>query len=141
MKFFLLVAMALLLFLFACRLLFPTPPNEPSPYEKWRSRHLPNYIIDQQRSCFCPHGGEVMRLTVRADTISQVLRISDGAIIDYPYYVTVDSLFGLIKALKDDSLVVRYNKQYGYPEFLDVNPQQHPYDGGFTFITTNLQPL
>ncbi len=141
MKKILFSAIGSLLLLSACRLLLPSEPKAQTPYEKWRSLHLPNYTIDQQRMCFCPHAAEVMRITVQADTISWVMRISDGVVVDYPHYVTVDSLFGIIRALQYDSLVVRYNAQYGYPEFLDVNPQLHPIDGGFTYITSNLQLL
>jgi hypothetical protein len=31
---------------------------------------------------------------------------------------------------------VRYNEEYGYPEYLDIAPQQHPVDGGFSYETS-----
>lgn len=80
-----------------------------------------------------------MRVTVRSDTISSVIRISDTSVVAYPFYFTVDSLFGIIRNSKTDSLVIRYNKQYGYPEYLDINPQLHPVDGGVLYKTSNLQ--
>ena len=122
----------------ACKQEQASQPVLQTPYEQWRSFNLHNYTIDQSRSCFCPHGGELMRITVRSDTIAGVVRISDNSIVLYPYYVSIDSLFGIIRYLKTDSLVIRYNVQYGYPEYLDVDPQLHPSDGGYLLETSNL---
>ena len=80
-----------------------------------------------------------MRITVRSDTISSIIRVSDTSVVTNPFYLTVDSLFGIIRNCETDSLVVRYNKQYGYPEYLDMNPQLHPVDGGVLYETSNLQ--
>jgi hypothetical protein len=80
-----------------------------------------------------------MRITVRSDTVAQIKRVSDASVITFPYYLTIDSLFGIIRNSKTDSLVIRYNDQYGYPEYLDVNPQLHPLDGGVLYETSNLQ--
>ena len=89
--------------------------------------------------CFCLNAGELVHITVRSDTISSVIKISDTSIVTYPIYFTVDSLFGIIRNSKFDSLVIRYNKKYGYPEYLDINPQLHPVDGGVLYETSNLQ--
>ena len=51
----------------------------------------------------------------------------------------MDSLFAIIRNSKGHSLIVRYNVQYGYPEYLDVNLQVHPVDGGYLYETSNLQ--
>lgn len=108
-------------------------------YELWRSKNLQNYSIDQSRSCFCPDAGELVRITVRSDTIFSIMKISDNRIIISSHYFTVDSLFGIINNSVNDSLVVRYNSFYGYPEFLDINPQLHPVDGGVLYESSNLQ--
>ena len=88
-----------------------------------------------------PNAGELVRITVRADTIFNVVKISDNSLIKTSVYFTVDSLFGIIKNAGNDSLVIRYNEMYGYPEFLDINPQWHPVDGGVLYETSNLQKL
>jgi hypothetical protein len=80
-----------------------------------------------------------MQITVRSDTVDQVIRVSNTSAVTYPFYLTIDSLFGIIRNSRTDSLVIRYNNQYGYPEYLDVNPQLHPVDGGFLYETSNLQ--
>jgi hypothetical protein len=114
-------------------------PVQQSPYEQWQSHNFHNYTIDQKRSCYCPQGGELVRITVRSDTIAQAMRVYDTSIVTYPFYLTIDSLFGFIRNSRTDSLVIRYNDQYGYPEYLDVDPQLHPIDGGFLYEISNLQ--
>lgn len=116
-----------------------TQPTFQSPYEQWQSNNLHDYTIEQKLTCFCPTGGLLVQVTVRADTIAGVVRISDGSTLPRSIYVTVDSLFGIIRNSTSDSLVVRYNAEYGYPEYLDVNPQLHPVDGGYLFETSNLR--
>ena len=122
----------------ACKKEQSSQPPQLTPYEKWQSRTFHDYTIDQKRSCFCPHAGELVRITVRSDSVAQVIRISDTAVVTYPLYLTIDSLFAIIWNSRSDSLVIRYNDQYGYPEYLDVNPQLHPVDGGFLYETSNL---
>jgi hypothetical protein len=120
--------------------------NEPAalnPYEQWRSYKLHDYTIEQIRVCYCATGGVKMTVTVRSDTVFSVMRISDSTVVPYPtskLYFSIDSLFGIIQHPKGDSLVIVYNAQYGFPEKLDINPQEHPVDGGVLYETNNLQP-
>ena len=119
-----------------------TKPPITDPYAKWKSFTLNDYTIDQVHMCRCVNGGELMRITVRADTIAQVFRLSDSSIVKAPSasaYLTIDSLFSIARNPGKDSLVIRYNAKYGYPEFLDINPQQHPYDGGVLIERSNLR--
>jgi hypothetical protein len=138
MKIIILLGLSLICSL-GCKKEQSSQPIQQTPYEKWQSQNFHNYTIDQKRSCFCPHGGELIRITVRSDTIAQTIRISDTSIVTYPFCFTIDSLFGIIRNSMTDSLVIRYNNKYGYPEYLDVNPQLHPVDGGFLYETSNLQ--
>jgi len=111
-------------------------------YERWKLMNIHDYTIDQTRSCFCVDGGRPMRLTVRDDTLNMVVRISDGTLLSPDasrWYRTIDSLFGHIRNRGGDSLIVRYNPHYGYPEHLDINPQWHPVDGGVLYTTSNLR--
>jgi hypothetical protein len=109
-----------------------------TPYEKWQSLNVHNYTIDQARSCYCLHAGQLMRITIRSDTVAQVIRLSDSSTVTYPFYFTIDSLFGIIRNPGTDSLAIRYNSQYGFPEYVDINPQLHPVDGGSLYETSNL---
>jgi hypothetical protein len=132
--------MMVLLFLFGCSDNGSQPLSSRS-YELWKSLGIHDYTIDQVRICFCAEGGQAMRVIVRSDSIVSVRRISDGSLVPYPastFYLTVDSLFGIIHQSKTDSLVIRYNKVHGFPEELDINPQLHPVDGGVLYVTSNL---
>jgi len=139
------IKLYLMIFVFlcciACNKEQVSEPDPQTSYELWRSQNLHDYSIDQSRMCFCINAGELVRITVRSDTIYGVIKISDTSIVTYPIYFTVDSLFGIIRNSKADSLVTRYNTQYGYPEFLDIDPQLHPVDGGVLYKTSNLQIL
>jgi len=128
--------------LLGCQDTGTSPVSSLPAYEKWISYRLQDYTIDQRRVCFCIEGGQMMRLVVRSGAIVSVTRLSDGMPLDSTassWYLTVDSLFSIIQHPRQDSLVVQYNAQYGYPEVLDVNPQLHPVDGGVRYETSNLQ--
>lgn len=129
----------LILCCLACNKEQVTQPHQQTPYEQWHALKIHNYSIDQSLSCFCPNAGELVRITVRSDTIASVIRISDASIVMHPFYCAIDGLFRIIQDHSYDSIVVRYNTQYGYPEYLDVNPQSHPVDGGFLCVTSNFQ--
>ncbi len=119
-----------------------TQPQPTDPYTRWKSYGYHNYTFEQTRLCFCRDGGEAMRVTVRSDTVSSVMRLSDSSMLSpdqAQYCLTLDSLFGLIRAAKYDSVVISYNAVYGYPERLDIDPQQHPVDGGVLYLSTNLR--
>ncbi len=82
-----------------------------------------------------------MKVVVRSGAIVSVSRVSDGILLSQQesrLYLTVDSMFSLIRSPGPDSLVVSYNSQYGYPESLDINPQLHPVDGGVLYLSSNL---
>ncbi len=115
-----------------------TQPNIQSAYEQWQSHNLHDYTIDQKLTCFCVYGGQLMQVTVHADTVASVMRLSDSSTVPYSLCASVDSLFGMIRNSSGDSLVVRYNADYGYPEYLDINPQLHPSDGGVLYETSDL---
>ena len=83
-----------------------------------------------------------MLLTVRADTVAQVMQLSDSTILPYneaKFYRSVKDLFAIIRNPGKDSLVFRYKAEYGYPEMLDINPQDHPVDGGVLIESANLR--
>ena len=116
-----------------------TQPSQMSPYDQWKSLNIHNYTIDQSRECYCIGAGVTVRLTIQADTIANVTKLSGTDTMFSQLYCTVDSLFAFIRRIPPDSLIVRYNSQYGYPEHLDLYPQMHPVDGGEVYETSNLQ--
>lgn len=137
-----LLLLALFFLLAGCKDDGTSPASSLPAYEKWMSYHMQDYTIDQRRICFCIESGQTMRLVVRSGAIVSVTRLSNSIPLDSAassWYLTVDSLFAIIQHPGQDSLVVQYNAQYGYPEILDVNPQLHPVDGGVRYEASNLQ--
>jgi hypothetical protein len=119
-----------------------TQPTEETIFlSKWKSKNIQNYTIDQSRSCFCPQSDETVHLTVKSGNIVHAVRLSDSSTSTYPYYYTIDSLFGIIKGNNYDSIVARYNDEYGFPEYMDIDPQQHPVDGGYLIKTSNFKRI
>lgn len=112
--------------------------NPETPYELWKSLDIHNYTIDQSYMCFCVGAGELVRVTVNSDTVFSANQISDDELLKPSNFLSVNQLFKIIENNENDSLVIKYNSQFGYPEFLDVNPQQHPVDGGILYETSNL---
>lgn len=122
----------------------PSSDGTIDPWNQWRAAGVHTYTIDQTRYCFCGDGGQTVRITVDHDTIASVIRMSDGTPVNSPErnrYLTVDSLFGIIHSNAHDSVVVRYNPRFGFPESLDLDPQLHPVDGGVLYVSTNLRPV
>lgn len=113
--------------------------NPETPYELWKSLDIHDYTIDQSYMCFCVGAGELVRVTVHSDTVFSAIRISDDGILKTSHFLSVNQLFEIIGNNESDSLVIKYNSVYGFPKFLDINPQQHPYDGGILYETSNLQ--
>jgi len=119
-------------------------PAPSAPYERWKSQNLHSYSMEQVRACFCIDGGTRMKVIVKQDTVFSVMRLSDSTMLSYPQtrtYLPIDSLFSIIRNPGSDSLVVEYHPDLGYPIKLDINPQQHPVDGGVLYETSALQPL
>ena len=138
MKTLLLLVITIVLFISCNESQLPQPGDQ-AQYDLWKSKNIHNYSIEQVRACFCPGAGERVKITVKADTIFSILRISDGQVISEANYHSIESLFKLINQSSKDSLTVKYNREYGYPELLDINPQLHPVDGGVMYTTSNLQ--
>ena len=44
-------------------------------YDLWRSHNIHNYSVYQKRTCFCPDAGQLMKITVRSDTVYNVTRV------------------------------------------------------------------
>ncbi len=119
-----------------------TSPRPSDPHARWRSFNIHNYSVVQTRGCFCPRGGEPMRITVNADTVVSVVSLWDGtqlSPVEASAYYCIDTLFAAVEHFAGDSIVVRYDPTFGYPAHVDIEPQLHPVDGGVVYETTGLR--
>ena len=84
-----------------------------------------DYSIEQQMGCFCSQGGVWVRLSVKADTVSYALRISDNESLDYEdykSYKSVKGLFELISNTDTTSYVLNYEMDslYNFPSYIYI---------------------
>ena len=97
-----------------------------------------DYSVEQQMGCFCPQGGQWVRLFVRADTIARAISISTGSNLTYEEwrpYRTIRGLFHEI-SLRDTSVYevrVEIDSTYNYPSLVYFNPK--PIVHGDTVLT------
>ncbi len=131
--------MSILFITISCESNKITAPTVLTAHELWQSKKISSYTIDQKKFCYCPDANTPVRITVKADTIFSIIEIADNQLLDKNYFLSINSMFEMIAAEEYDSIVVRYNKEFGYPEFLDIDPQLRPVDGGVLYETSNLQ--
>lgn len=122
----------------ACSKAGITQPDFKSAYAKWQFNSPSNYTVVQELTCNCPDAGQPMLVTVQADTVASVMRISDSTMVLNSGCVTIDSLFSLIQNPKGATIVASYSSVYGYPEDVQVNPALLPSSGGVRYVTSNL---
>lgn len=110
-----------------------------------------DYSIDQKLSCFCPGRDRTVRLFVSADTIADVVDLSNKIRLpanEWYLYKTIKGLFDEISSLDTSVFTVKisYDPVYHYPLFIYANPKpvyvndtivQIIMDAGFSYSTSN----
>lgn len=87
-----------------------------------------DYSIEQKLSCFCPYSNTQVKLFVMADTISNVIKLSDNTQLPkdlWGRYKTIKELFDLIARLDTSTydLKIEMDKSNKYPAFLSALPK------------------
>lgn len=118
--------------------------------QRWEAAGITHYRFTEQRTCFCsstrpvrlevqrkaavPHHEAVVSLGY--DDAGASVRVESPEL-----YPTVDGLFDLIaSSLENDvELLVSYHPEYGYPTKVDVEPSQHPVDGGVLYTVSKFE--
>jgi len=108
-----------------------------------------DYSIEQSRSCFCPYSGEKVKIFVKADTIADIIFLSNKSHLAYNWWQSYRTIKGLFRevSLWDDTVrfavKVSYDPIFHYPSFISVNPK--PFLGitdiGFAYETKNYLKL
>ncbi len=85
-----------------------------------------DYSMEQRMDCFCSQAGIWVKLFIRADTISNAVRISDNKQLTYDefkYYKSINGLFDLISETDTSThqLIVTINSEDNYPSFLYID--------------------
>jgi hypothetical protein len=111
---------------------------------QWRGEGLQDYQYTFRRSCFCAPGStEPMRITVRANAILSVERISDGARQDPALFDTIEGLFALLEEAIDGEAAqfrAEYDGARGFPTSAYIDRDERIADEELGFTASDLQP-
>lgn len=97
------------------------------PEARWRAYGLVDYVIEEERGCFCVYGGEYCKVYVKKNQVLDVVVLSNGGHVPeqfQPAYKTVDDLFTFVHSIKPDSVAyfqVEYDSRFGYPKRVAVD--------------------
>jgi len=115
------------------------------PRELWEALNIHDYVIEQQRKCFCPYGGRTVEIVVRADTIAS---ISGTDSLHTPVqgggYKTIDSLFAFIewvRTIPGAKIEVSYDEQYNFPKRVFFDPLPNALDDEVTYNTLQFRTI
>lgn len=110
---------------FACGLNVPTLKRNIS---LWESKKTKKYAYNLDIECFCSDNtSNSLRVEVNDDTFKVVdLSLQNQDVTnEYRNYATIPTLFNLISQAytrKPQSLEVKYNREYGYPALIIIDP-------------------
>ena len=110
-----------------CSLFGNSDGNFRSSKAKWALQDLSDYAFEIQISCFCIIATQTPALvTVRDDTVSLAVRISDNAPIgsEISFVPTIEELFDIIDDARDggaDEIETTYHRTIGYPVSIDID--------------------
>lgn len=116
------------------------------PKTRWATYKLTNYVLDQEIQGFANFNGPC-RVIVRADTIADVIRKSDGQSVlveGGSTFKTVAQMFSLVESLKVDGvaqLKVDYDPRFGFPSYIFVDYKSSMIDDEVGYRTTQIRQL
>lgn len=124
--------------------------------QTWDTLGTNDYQFTLDYRCFCAKGPVPARVIVRADTLHAVLDPETKDTLRAPgsnrpawmanpkQYPTIDQLFEIVKGelsksffRRPDSIEVKYNEEYGYPEQIYIDEQTNTFDDELTVIVNN----
>ena len=115
------------------------------PRQLWEALNIHDYIIEQQRKCFCPYQGRIVEIVVRADTIASISGLDSlHTPIQCGGYKSIDSLFAFIewaRALPNAHIEVVYDEQYGFPKHVFLDPLPNAIDDEVTYETSHFRTI
>jgi hypothetical protein len=115
--------------------------------ELWRSQGFDSYEFVLRRLCFCGGGTEPAAVVVRNGARVSVTVVETGQPMPAnfaQYYLTVPELFTFIEdaiARDADSIVVSYDRQYGFPTSIRIDYARNTADEEMAYEASALRPL
>lgn len=85
-----------------------------------------DYSLEQNMGCFCEQGGIWVKLFISADTVSNVVHISDNRELTYNEFKLYKSIKGLFNKIAETDtntyeLIVTFNSDKNYPSFIFID--------------------
>ena len=111
--------------------------------DRWERRGAGSYSVTVARYCEClPEWTGPVVVTVDAGIVSRHYERTGEPVPEQHagYFPTIEGLFAIIEEARRDrrQLVVRYDRTYGYPRRIDIDPELQPVDGGVTYVASEL---
>ena len=133
---------------------------EPSPFRvamielnkaksKWRISEIKHYKLEQRKECYCEDKVTNWNI-LEVDLENRIMKVNDSVVVGgdlpkgWPWIKTVPQLFNLVShELKSIpySLDVQYNDEYGYVEYLGVDPHYGIADDEYTYQIKNFEVI
>ena len=133
---------------------------EPSPYRvammdlnkaksKWRYSEIKHYKLEQRKQCFCPENVTNWNI-LEVDLENKIIKVNDSLVYGgdlqkgWPWIKPIKPLFDLVEhEIKSIpySLDVQYNDEYGYVEYLGVDPHYGIADDEYTYQIKNFEVI
>ena len=123
------------------------PADVGSARVRWQGSEPHRYAYVVGMSCFCigPHGIKVE--ATRDSVLSAVVNDAgpdQGKPAPRPQSYSIDSLFARAEAAQKDpshTTRIHFNATYGFPDTLDVDPEQHAVDGGYVLTVSEFKEI
>lgn len=115
------------------------------PRERWEAYGLDDYVIEEQRLCFCPPPHGFVTLVVRDNKIVSGNDPSNDrqlSAADLQSFQTVEALFDWIESAGERSprlLDVEYDAQFGYPTRIIYDQSEYIADEEITYHLKGLR--
>ncbi len=96
---------------------------------RYKFRSQCDYSIEQTRDCFCPQGGQPVKLFVASDTIAEAVWISDNtrlSWIEWQRFRTISGLFNEIDRWDTSSsfsVHAEYDTKHNFPSYISITPK------------------
>ena len=110
----------------------------------WAAQKITNYRYTFQMICFCKE--DVVKpvvVEVRGGAHASITR-AGGQTEQVEGYYTLENLFDVVQAAIDkkvDKLSVTYDKQYGYPTSIKIDPKLNTTDDETSYIVSNFEVI
>ena len=113
-------------------------------HQKWNTQNILSYSYLYKRVCFCPPEEDVVVMVVDGKVVGASYTPSGSTVpVDTTAkLLTVNGLFDQIQTIFDENtsqINVTYNKEFGFPERIEIDMDQAAVDGGIVYLVSDLK--